>query len=383
MMIIKNGYVFTESGSFQKANLCISGNIINCIKNDMSLHEKNAQILDAENCYVIPGLVDTHFHGCNNYDFSDCTIEAIKEICRYELSVGVTSIVPATMTLPINSLKEICSLTNSYIKKSSFELFSSKLLGIHLEGPFFAKEKLGAQNEKYLLLPDYEIIEMLCSLSGDSIKIISLAPELDNICAFTSEYINKGKSIHLSIGHTCATYSNCEYAFNNGFDRITHVYNAMKHYDDVIQSGIKNDAYCELICDGIHNDSNRIHNIFNGFSNNRVVLISDSMRATGMPDGIYSLGGQDVIVRGKVATLKSGQKAGSVTNLYDCMKNAIKMGIKKEAAIMAASYNAALSIGITDSIGLIKPGFVADILIVDQSFNIKTIIHGGKIAYQY
>ena len=366
MLTIK-GNVFTKDGVFEAGIISIEDDMIV----DVQLCDKQELSgADAEK-YYIPGLVDVHFHGAAGYDFSDGTKEAYRAIEAYENTHGITTICPATMTLPED---ELCNIV-----QTAADCKLASLRGIHLEGPFISKEKKGAQKEDYIIAADAALIEKLDELSGGLVKLVSIAPEtegaIDCIKRLNSRY-------HFSIAHTTADYEVACKAIEAGADHVTHLYNAMPvsthRAPSVLGAAADHDSvYVELICDGIHVHPSVVRNTFRIFTDDRVVLISDSMRATGMPDGEYTLGGQDVIVKGALATLRDGTIAGSATNLYDCMMTAVAMGIPPESAIKAATINPAKSIGIDNIVGSIEPGKRADILCLDPA-GMKRVIFGGQ-----
>lgn len=375
-MKICNALVHTLNQGFVKKDIYIENGVF---VDDVRIGDN--EILDAAECYLIPGLVDVHFHGCAGYDFSDATVESLEKIGEYELSNGVTSICPASMTLPEDRLDRICRNALKYAKSDSSG--RARLCGVHLEGPFVSMEKKGAQNPQYIKKPDIEMFERLQKAAGGLIKLITLAPELDGAEAFIKKLSGK---VHISVGHTMADYNTSSAAFKLGADHVTHMYNAMPPVNHR-ESGVVGAAFdsshvmTELICDGIHISAPVIRMTFSMFGADRIVLISDSMMATGMDDGEYSLGGLSVKVRGNLATLKDGVIAGSATNLMDCVRKAVAIGISLEDAVKCASYNPARSIGMSNSIGSIDVGKKADcVLLSSADLSIKAVILDGEIV---
>lgn len=370
-MKIINGTVFSNDFHFHKRNLYTEGASI-------TASSVSDMVYDASNCYVIPGLVDIHFHGAMGHDFCDGTKEAFDAIASFEVSHGVTSICPATMTLSSERLISICKAAKTFSENTS-EMKSS-FVGIHLEGPFLSYEKRGAQNPEYLRNPSIEEIHTLMNCSGGLIKLLSIAPELPG----SMEAISALKSqMVLSLAHTTADYQTACEAFEMGASHVTHLYNAMMPFSHrapgVIGAAFDHHADVELICDGIHVDPCVVRSTFQLFSKEHVILISDSMEACGMPDGNYALGGQAVSVKGPLATLSDGTIAGSASTLFSCMKNAISMGISPEIAIQAATYNPAKSIGIENHVGTLEPSMDADLLILNQDFSLCDVIHHGVL----
>lgn len=368
-MIIKNGNVFRSDGSFQIKDLMIADGIIT---DDYTAATKDGKVIDANRKYVIPGLVDIHSHGAVGHDFCDADSEGLKEILKYEKSCGITSYCPTSMTLSKEMLLEIFKSATE-IEPSS-EL--ATIAGINMEGPFIADSKKGAQNGKYILNPNVEMFEELNNACGKLIKLITLAPEVEGSDKFIKSLHDK---VAISVGHTNASYDEATAAFKLGANHVTHLCNAMPpfhHRDPGVYGAAadNDDVFVELICDGIHIHPSMIRSIFKLFGSDKICLISDSMEATGMPDGDYELGKQHVIKKGFHATLEDGTLAGSATNLFDCMKRAMEFGIKPEAAIKAATVTPAKSIGLFPHIGSLSVGARADVLILDEAFNLQQVI---------
>lgn len=378
MKIIKNGEVYTKDFTFKKVNIILDGDtIVDMVEEDHALEKyKDARIIDAEGLLIIPGLVDVHFHGCVGYDFCDGTIEAISSIAEFQKKHGVAAICPATMTLPKERLMAICKNASEYKKISANEEGKAKLKGIHLEGPFISKDRVGAQNPKFVHVPDVAFLQDLINESGDLVKLTTIAPETEGAIRCINELKDK---IRFSIGHTVADYDIAMKAYAAGAKHATHLYNAMtglNHRDPGVVGAARDnkDVTVELICDGIHIHPSVVRATFKMFGRDRVILISDSMRACGMEDGEYELGGLPVIKKGNEARLRSGELAGSVTNVYDCMVKAIEFGIRKEDAIKAATYNPAKAIGILDEFGSIEVGKTPGLVLVNSKFEIENVI---------
>lgn len=368
-MIIKNANVFSEDGTFTHRTIHIDKELITDAAVDNN-------ILDAKGLYAIPGLIDLHFHGCVGHDFCDGTMEAIEAIAKYQAQNGITSIAPATMSLGDNQIFNILSCAASYESEAG-----ASLVGIHLEGPYLSHAKKGAQNPKYLRNADVEHFEKLLELSGELIKIVSIAPEEAGAIEFITALKDK---VILSLAHTTADYTTSMKAFEHGASHVTHLYNAMPPFSHrapgVIGAAFDTKhSYVEVICDGVHIHPSFIRSTFQLFGDERIVLISDSMMAAGMQDGSYSLGGQAVTVKGNLATLSDGTIAGSVTNLMKCMKNAVFYGIPLESAIKCAAVNPAKELGIYEKYGSISTGKYANIVLLDKDLNLKSVILKGKL----
>ncbi len=368
-MIIKNGTIYNGNKGFVIGDVLVADNRIT---EDIEAAKKDGIIIDATDKYILPGLVDIHSHGAVGHDFCDASSEGLKEILRYEKSCGITSYCPTSMTLSKDMLIDIFNSATSI--EPDDEL--ANIVGINMEGPFISMNKRGAQNAKYISNPDIDMFNECYKASGNLIKLITIAPELEG----SSEFISKFKdTLAISIGHTEANYDQATAAFNNGANHVTHLCNAMPpfHHRDtgVFGAAAENkDVVVELICDGIHIHPSMIRTIFKIFGADRIALISDSMEATGMPDGDYELGKQHVIKKDHLATLENGTLAGSATNLFDCMKKAVEFGIPLEDAIKSATMTPAKSIGLYPEIGCLDIGSRADILILNKEYKLEQVL---------
>lgn len=375
MMIIKNANVFTENFFFEKKDIGIRDGVI-----VEASQAAGGDVLDAEGKYLIPGLTDLHFHGCMGSDFCDGTVEDIRTMAKYELENGVTTIVPATMTMPEEVLANIGKAAVSYCEQYKDDTEAAQLCGIYMEGPFISMGKKGAQNADHIHRPDAAMFDRLQEVSGGMIKTVVVAPEVSGASEFIRDV--KGKA-RVSIAHTEADYDQAAAAFANGASQVTHLYNAMppfSHRNPGVIGAAGDCGHCmvELICDGVHIHPSVVRNTFRMFGDDRIILISDSMRAAGMKDGQYTLGGQDVTVTGNRAVLKDGTIAGSVTNLFKCMRTAVKeMGVPLESAVKCASANPAKAVGIYDQFGSISIGKAANLLVLDSDLNLKQVIYRG------
>lgn len=376
-MIIKNASVYTEDGRFLRKDIYIEGDVF---VHDAQEVSDQTQI-DAAGCFAIPGLTDIHFHGCVGHDFCDGTMEAIRAMASYEASVGVTNIVPATMTLGEETLFDICRTAKAYVETQSQE-GKARLYGINMEGPFVALSKKGAQNADYVRKADIAMFDRLNEASGHMVKLLAIAPEEEGAMDFIEK---KHGEVVLSLAHTATDYDTAVLAFEKGASHVTHLYTAMNPFTHrapglVGAAADTKKVEVELICDGVHIHPAAVRATFNLFGDDRIILISDSMMATGLEDGDYSLGGQAVKVVGNLATLKDGTIAGSATNLMDCMRTAVlKMGIPMESAVKCAAVNPAKSVGIYDRCGSITPGKRANVVLLQkEDLSLRQVILEGK-----
>lgn len=369
-MQIKNVKVFTEEKQFQQGEIAIADGVF--------AKEADGEVIDGEGCYAIPGMVDVHSHGCVGYDFCDGTEEAIAEIAKYEAAQGVTTIVPATMTLPEETLMEISKIAGNYKATEGADL-----AGINMEGPFISPGKKGAQASTHIVKPDIAMFRRLQEAANGLYRLVDIAPEVDGAMEFIEEL---KEEVNISFAHTLADYDIAKKGYDLGANHATHLYNAMppfSHRAPGVIGAAHDSAHCmvELITDGVHIHPSVVRTTFDMFGDDRVVLISDSMRATGMPDGEYTLGGQAVQVRGNRATLvEGGALAGSVTNLADCMRVAVKeMQIPLESAVAAATMNPAKSVGLYDKYGSITEGKVGNVVLLREDLSLKAVIQNGRV----
>ena len=366
-MIIKGGKVFQEDGSFLEQAIYINDHRLV----DKAEYQDDGEVIDAEGLLVLPGLVDIHSHGASGEDFSDGNPEGLKKILQYEKRCGITSYCPTSMTFPKERLRQIFAS----IKGAQTE-DGATVVGINMEGPFLDPAKKGAHVEKWIAAPDVAFVRELNQDADGLVRLVTLAPNMDGAEEFIKEM---HEEVCISLGHTAADYDCASRAMKLGAHHVTHLYNAMQpfgHRAPGLIGAAMDDPECmvELICDGYHIHPSAIRAAFRMFGPERVILISDSMRATGMENGTYELGGQEVTVKDRKAVLKDGTLAGSATNLYGCMCKAVEFGIPLEQAIMAATANPARSIGIFDRVGSIRIGKQADLLLVSENLELKRVI---------
>lgn len=379
-MIIQNGKIFGETGQFRWGSIVIGKDKFEEIIYDVPVVAGEADIvIDASGLYVIPGMVDIHLHGCAGYDFCDGTREAFEGIAGYQVKNGVTTISPATMTLPAERLADIFKAAGEYCKKND-----TVIRGITMEGPFISEKKRGAQNLRFIHTPDVQLYRRMQELCDGLIRQVAVAPEEDEELHFIKEV---SRETVVSVAHTSADFSLADKAFKAGATHVTHLYNAMPAFGHrapgVVGAAFDNkDVFVELICDGVHIHPSVVRAVFELFGAERICMISDSMMATGMPDGEYCLGEQAVTVKGRKAILADGTIAGSVSNLYDCLRMAVlEMDIPLEKAILSCTQTPAKALGMENVCGSIKKGMPADCVLLDADLNIRTIIKNGQRIY--
>ena len=373
MGVIKNGLAF-DGEAFVERDVCFDGGVF--------VESANGEEIDASGCYVIPGLVDIHFHGSAGADISDGDLKGLHAMGAYEASRGVTAICPATMTLPEETLVAAAKAAAAYVPAT----YEADLVGINMEGPFISPSKVGAQNPDYVRNPSVEEFRRLQDAAGGLFKLVDIAPEESGADGFIQELAGE---VRISLAHSCANYETAAHAFKLGVRHLTHLYNAMDsmHHrkpGPIPAAAERDDVMAEIIADGIHIHPAMVRLAFNMFGDDRMVLISDTLRAAGLEDGVYDLGGQDVTVKGPVATIENGALAGSVSDLMRCLCVAVKdMGIPLASAVKAATQNPARAIGLEGKYGTLAAGAVANAVLLDkETLAIKQVVLRGAVLHQ-
>ena len=341
--------------------------------------EVPADAIDLQGATVIPGLIDVHSHGNSGADFSDGDYEGLKTMAEYYAKVGVTSFAPASMTLPYDVLEKAFANAKKLVEEDIEGL--SVLRGIQMEGPYFSYAKRGAQNPDYLKEPDFEGFKALFEGCGGLIKIVDIAPELPG----AAEFVEKASKLcTVSIAHTDSDYDHAKAAVDAGVTHLTHLYNAMPaiHHRNpgVIPACVENDkVQAEIIADGYHIHPASVRLAFSMFKN-RMILVSDSGRCTGQPEGYqFDLGGQMAELRGGVAKLVGSETiACSASNMWACLGNVLSWGIDECEAVRAATYNPAKAIGAEGIVGSIEEGKRADFIITNGDYSEKRVFLAGK-----
>ena len=333
------------------------------------------KIIDAENNFVAPGFINIHIHGCNGYDAMD-EGSALDGMSKFLPTCGVTSFLPTTMTMSVDKIKHALKNIRSKVGKS----FGAKILGANLEGPFINPKFKGAQDEKFILRADFEIFSEFV----DVIKIATIAPELTDFKFIDS---CRAENIVVSIGHSAATYEETMQAIERGASHVTHLFNAQSglHHrkPGIVGAAFNSNAIVELIADNVHVHPAAQKIVAKVKPHDEIILITDSIRACGIGNGLSELGGQKIFVEGNLATLEDGTLAGSVAKMNDVVKNfAINSGFSTAEVVELVTKNPARELKIYDKIGSISVGKAADFVIFDEDFNVKRTIVDGKIIFQ-
>lgn len=334
------------------------------------------EIIDAKGNLVAPGLVDIHIHGYLGEDASDGSEEGLRKMAAGIAANGVTSWCPTTMTIAKDEIVKAFDTARKV--KAEKECYGAKILGVNSEGPFINPSKKGAQPEEFILTPDGDfIIE-----HADIVKLFSVAPEMDEDFDCIKKVSEDGRVL-ISMGHTGATFEEACAGIEAGVRHTTHLFNAMTplmHRNPGVVGAALSDerVSCELIADTFHVNPG-LYKLVAKAKGDKLCLITDCMRAGGMADGDYTLGGQHVIKTGIQCLLEDGTIAGSVLKLNEAVRNLHKYTELSLPEVFAcASLNPAKAVGEADRIGSLEVGKCADIILCDDDFNIITTIIDGK-----
>ncbi len=329
--------------------------------------------VDCAGYTIVPGFIDVHIHGCNGADTGDGTREAIEAMARFLLAHGVTSFCPTTATVSGDTIMAALQAAKS-VHDAPVE-DGAKVAGVNMEGPFFSRERKGAQNEEYLLAPDFPLFKKWYEASGGLVKLIDLATEQPG----GKDFVQRAKELcTVSIAHTTAAYEDAKDAFDWGVTHATHLFNAMNglhHRKPGVVGAVLEDprVRAELICDGEHIHPAVLKIAFR-LLGDRALIVSDSLRANGMPEGAgYEMGGQTVRISGGKCVLPDGTIAGSVSNLHQEVKNLVSWGVPFQQAVKSASLVPAQAIGLDQEIGSIAPGKAADLVVLDKNLDIVSV----------
>ena len=340
---------------------------------------EGVEVIDAEGGYVAPGFIDLHIHGYLGRDVCDASEESMRIISKGLLENGVTGYLPTTMTVDMKTVEGAIDVCRKLMDEDNFD--GSAILGVHAEGPFISASKKGAQDERFILKPDAEFVKN----NADVIRIITLAPEEDdNFSAIRDIVIDT--DVVVSMGHTSADYRTAMDGVAAGVKHTTHLFNAMSlmthRAPGVVGAALNSDVSCELIVDGYHVNSDLFYLVYK-LKGRKLCFITDCLPAGGLPEGEYTLGGARIIYRDNICRLPDGTIAGSVLRLNKGVWNVYQnSNIPLYECVNCASLNPATTLGIEDQKGSLEVGKDADIVILDEEFNVKKTIIGGKVKYE-
>ncbi|MDW8799445.1 N-acetylglucosamine-6-phosphate deacetylase [Staphylococcus pseudoxylosus] len=377
--VIANGRIYTENETIEQGYILVEdGKIIQITEGE---YQGDLTTIDVKGQHVLPGFIDIHMHGGYGEDAMDASFEGLKHLSESLLSEGTTSFLATTMTQSDdNIIKALKNIVNYQAQQDS--LNAASIVGIHLEGPFISEYKVGAQNPAYVQRPSVEKVQQFQEIANNQIKVMTFAPEVEGADETLSTLHDQ---INFSIGHTVATFDEVNEAVAHGAKHVTHLYNAgtaFEHRNPGLSGAawVNDELSTESIVDGIHSHPASIKIAYKQKGNKRFFLITDAMRAKGMPDGEYDLGGQNVIVKGSEARLTSGALAGSILKMNEGLKNLIEFtGASLDDLWRVTSLNQAIALKIEGDKGSIAIGKDADIVVVDDDIQVLTTIKSGKV----
>ena len=382
MKCFKNATVYVDGEGLKKTTVCFSETIEKISRCAI----QGAEVIALpEDAIVLPGFIDQHIHGAGGSDAMDGTLKDLGIIAKTVAEEGTTAFLATTMTQSKENILNAMKAVKEYRETDNGE--GARVLGVHLEGPFIAAKHKGAQPLEYIATPSVEVFEEYNEASGNAIKLVSLAPEVEGAATLVSYLTSKG--IVASIGHSDAGYAKVDEAIANGACNITHTYNAQTalHHREIGVVGsalLRDELNCELIADTIHVSVPAIRLLVKNKPLNKLTLITDAMRAKGLADGESELGGQVVIVKNGEARLTDGTLAGSVLRMNRAIENMVKkVGVDFLQAVDYATINPARNLKIDDEAGSIKVGKRADFAVIDaETYDVICTVRGGKVVYQ-
>lgn len=372
-MIFKDfNVIFTDR--IEKISIQTKGTKIISMNPDLSSDD---EVIEGNGRYLSPGYIDIHIHGAGNHDTMEGTFEALEAISTTLAKHGTTSFLPTTMTVSVDEIRTAVDA----ISKAKGSVTGATIAGIHLEGPFISEHAIGAQNPKYVIRPTKESFMEMVGDHIDLVKNITMAPEVEGALSLAPFLREHG--VNVSMGHTVATYDQALDGIHNGFNHSTHLFNAMSPFTHrnpgVVGAIFDTDITTETISDGIHVSYPSLRTAYKVKGSDKTLLITDAMMACGMPDGIYSLGGQKVISKEGAARLESGALAGSILTMDKAVQNVFKnTPLPLYEVIKMASYNGAKFIGIDKEKGKIALNYDADLLILSEDLNVEHIFIEGR-----
>lgn len=381
-LAINNADIITPFRVIKRGSLVIEGKKIAAIGEAKEVRiPSGIRTINAEGMMVTPGFVDLLVHGGGGYGFADMSTESVEKISEFYFRHGTTGLLAALYSKPekemiadVRRIAEFCR-TNK----------SSNVWGIHLEGPFINKELHGAMKKDYLWQPSVEKWRKLFDVSQGYIRLMTIAPELAGVEEVMREAAKN--DVVLSIGHSAATYPEVLKAIDNGAAHVTHMFNAMKpfHHREpgvVLAAMLHNELKVELIADGIHVHPAVMRLMYQVKGEGGIVLISDAIRASGMPDGEYTFMDQKILVKGKKAYLPDGTLAGSTLTMEQAVKNMVQLvDVPLTHAVRMATLNGAKVLGLEHHKGILAVGKDADLVVLDQDFRVQMTVYEGKIRY--
>ena len=376
MKLIRNVRMISPDVDYKYANIIIDGETIKSIAEKEVNPDNFDDIIEGEGLMALPGFIDEHTHGAVGFDTCDGKYESIDKIAEARLKEGVTMFLPTTLTMPHEVLVAAAKAVAQYRENERW----AETPGLHIEGPFINCAYKGAQNPEYIRLPDTNEIKELNDITP--VKIVTVAPEVEGALQFISDMREMG--IVTSAGHSGATYAEFLAAKAAGLTHLTHFFNQMSplHHREIglVGAGFAdNDIKIELICDKLHVKPDIIKIVFNTKPVDQIILITDSLLASGLPDGKYVMGGLEMFVKNREARLASGALMGSTLPYQFGLRNVHEItGMPLKELVKATSWNQAQSLGLQG----VEKGYKANIVLLDKQFNVMGTMVKGELRYR-
>ncbi|MCS4487136.1 N-acetylglucosamine-6-phosphate deacetylase [Staphylococcus americanisciuri] len=383
MYVIQGGYIYTEDGVVRDGHIVVKDQRIHQIKHFP--YQGSLQVIDASGQHILPGFIDIHIHGGYGHDVMDASVEGLAALSEGLLSEGTTSYLATTMTQSNTAIHSALETVATYVEQAQATPFkpAAEILGVHLEGPFISEHKVGAQNPAFVQRPSVQQVQAFQKSANQLIKIMTYAPEVEGA---QETLATLGNEIIFSMGHTVATFEQATEAVAHGAKHVTHLYNAATSFAHR-EPGVFGAAWTnpflhtEIIVDGIHAHPAAVDVAYRMKGNHALYLITDAMRAKGLQDGEYDLGGQNVIVKGKEARLASGALAGSILKMNDGLRNLLNYThAPLEELWRVTSYNQAKALNVLSHKGSLTEGKDADIVILNDDIEVLTTIKAGYVV---
>ncbi|TXK83786.1 N-acetylglucosamine-6-phosphate deacetylase [Paenibacillus sp. N3.4] len=378
LKILHNVNVVQPNDIVQLATLWIRNGIIEKLENgNTALPKGNYELVDGQGHLLIPGMIDVHIHGANGFDMMDGSEASIQEVSRACAATGCTSFLVTSVS---STIEDLLAMIRS-VKRVIGHEAGAKIAGLHLEGPYLNPKRKGMQNERFLRHPNLKEMEDIFNEADGLIKMVTIAPELPGGMELIS-YL-KDKGVIIAVAHSDATYEEAKQAFEAGASHVTHCFNGMRpiHHRDpglIVAAFEEGHVSLQAIVDGIHLHPAIIRMMHRLKGPDGIVLITDALQAMGLGDGNYIFGGHLVTVAGGIARLEDGTLASSTVTMNEALRLTIETGISLKDAVQMASTTPARILGL-DTKGRISTGFDADLVLLDEQFQVQWSLINGEL----